>query len=237
MAPKMSSDKAERIAEAALKTFSELGFRLTQVADVAKEAGVAPGTIYLYAKGKEDLFWLALRKAMRLPAEAESPKDMSAEDLRQRITSHGNALNLRAALDGPDAELPSLETVIRDHYRAVEQGASAIKLVERCARDWPELAHAFFFGLRQTTIANLATYLKRSVRAGTLQPMPNPEIAARLIVETIAWFAMHRRGDVDGQDMDDDAARESVVYALVNAYQRLNGHGPIDLKEPVPEKQ
>ena len=46
-------DRREQIADAALTAFSEKGFRLTQVSDVARLAGIAPGTIYLFAKGKE----------------------------------------------------------------------------------------------------------------------------------------------------------------------------------------
>jgi TetR/AcrR family fatty acid metabolism transcriptional regulator len=48
-------DKRERILDAALKVFAEKGFFGAKVADVAQEAGVADGTIYLYFKSKDDL--------------------------------------------------------------------------------------------------------------------------------------------------------------------------------------
>src|SRR5512139_3625644 len=47
--------KRERILDAAEKVFAERGFFAAKVADVAKEAGVADGTIYLYFKNKDDL--------------------------------------------------------------------------------------------------------------------------------------------------------------------------------------
>jgi TetR/AcrR family transcriptional regulator, fatty acid metabolism regulator protein len=53
-----SSKKAEKynlILAAAMKVFAEHGFHRSQVAKIAKEAGVADGTIYLYFKSKEDI--------------------------------------------------------------------------------------------------------------------------------------------------------------------------------------
>src|SRR3954467_10397699 len=48
-------DKRERILAAAELIFARHGFFAAKVSDVAKEAGVADGTIYLYFKNKDDL--------------------------------------------------------------------------------------------------------------------------------------------------------------------------------------
>jgi len=50
-----SSDKRERIMEAAIRVFAQGGFYATRVSDIAKEAGVADGTIYLYFENKDDV--------------------------------------------------------------------------------------------------------------------------------------------------------------------------------------
>jgi len=52
-----SGDKRERILEAAVKVFARNGFHATRVSEVAKAAGVADGTIYLYFKSKEELLF------------------------------------------------------------------------------------------------------------------------------------------------------------------------------------
>lgn len=49
------NNKKELIINAATKVFAQKGFYTANVADVAKEAGVADGTIYLYFKNKDDL--------------------------------------------------------------------------------------------------------------------------------------------------------------------------------------
>lgn len=48
-------DKRERILVAAEEIFAERGFYHARVADIARSAGVADGTIYLYFKSKDDL--------------------------------------------------------------------------------------------------------------------------------------------------------------------------------------
>jgi TetR/AcrR family fatty acid metabolism transcriptional regulator len=52
---KNRSSKYHRILEAAVKVFARQGFRQSTVAQIAKEAGVADGTIYLYFKNKDDI--------------------------------------------------------------------------------------------------------------------------------------------------------------------------------------
>src|SRR5262245_66626236 len=49
-------DKRDAILAAALEEFSTSGFAATRLDDVARRAGVAKGTIYLYFRDKESLF-------------------------------------------------------------------------------------------------------------------------------------------------------------------------------------
>jgi TetR/AcrR family fatty acid metabolism transcriptional regulator len=50
-----TGDKRERILDAAVRVFAKKGFHATRVSEVAKAAGVADGTIYLYFKSKDQL--------------------------------------------------------------------------------------------------------------------------------------------------------------------------------------
>lgn len=49
------NDKYHKILEAAIKVFAEQGFFHSTISQIAKEAGVAGGTIYLYFKNKDDI--------------------------------------------------------------------------------------------------------------------------------------------------------------------------------------
>lgn len=48
-------DKRERILRAAVRVFARKGFYATRVSEIAKAAGVADGTIYLYFENKDDV--------------------------------------------------------------------------------------------------------------------------------------------------------------------------------------
>ncbi|MCB9600635.1 MAG: TetR/AcrR family transcriptional regulator [Sandaracinus sp.] len=52
---KAPGDKRERILRAAIRVFAENGFYATRVSEIAKAAGVADGTIYLYFENKDDV--------------------------------------------------------------------------------------------------------------------------------------------------------------------------------------
>lgn len=49
------SDKREAILRAATTVFARNGYFNSKVADIAREAGVADGTVYLYFKSKEEI--------------------------------------------------------------------------------------------------------------------------------------------------------------------------------------
>ena len=62
--PAAGTDKRDAILRAATKVFAQNGFFQSQVADVAKVAGVAAGTVYLYFKGKDDLLVSIFERSM-----------------------------------------------------------------------------------------------------------------------------------------------------------------------------
>ena len=59
------ADKRDAILRAAIDVFAGRGFFTAQVADVARAAGVAAGTVYLYFEGKDDLLVSIFDKTMR----------------------------------------------------------------------------------------------------------------------------------------------------------------------------
>jgi TetR/AcrR family fatty acid metabolism transcriptional regulator len=77
--------KRDAILRAAIDVFAERGYFNAQVADVARAAGVAAGTVYLYFKSKDDLLVSIFERSMResLTAGREAVADLS--DPRERL--------------------------------------------------------------------------------------------------------------------------------------------------------
>jgi TetR/AcrR family fatty acid metabolism transcriptional regulator len=58
------SDKHQQIIEAAVRVFARNGYYNSRVSDIAREAGVASGTIYLYFKTKDEILVSLFREKM-----------------------------------------------------------------------------------------------------------------------------------------------------------------------------
>jgi len=72
-------DKREAILDAATRVFAQRGFFQAQVADVARAAGVAAGTVYLYFSSKDDVLASLFERTMRV-AVAEARALVEAVD-------------------------------------------------------------------------------------------------------------------------------------------------------------
>lgn len=90
--PTQSGGKRERILRAAVDVFARTGYFTAKVSEVAKQAGVADGTIYLYFQGKEDLllnvFHEHMRRYLELLAEELDGCERADEALRRAIRFH-----------------------------------------------------------------------------------------------------------------------------------------------------
>src|SRR5512138_597438 len=97
-----ATSKRERILRAAIDTFADHGYFNAKVSDIAKAAGVADGTIYLYFDGKEDLLINVFREHTRnylQSLEAALKNVSSAEErIRFAIRHHLEALGRDRAL-------------------------------------------------------------------------------------------------------------------------------------------
>jgi TetR/AcrR family fatty acid metabolism transcriptional regulator len=79
------TDKRSLITEAAVDVFAEKGFHQARVSDIARRAGVADGTIYLYFKNKEDLLLSIFEEKMDLLLAELGAALQGVEDPVERI--------------------------------------------------------------------------------------------------------------------------------------------------------
>ncbi|MEO8035829.1 MAG: TetR/AcrR family transcriptional regulator [Acidobacteriota bacterium] len=95
-APLRANSKRERILRAAIDVFARSGYFNAKVSEIAKAAGVADGTIYLYFDGKEDVLVTIFREHTRnylQSLERELANVRRAEDrIRVAIRHHLEAL-------------------------------------------------------------------------------------------------------------------------------------------------
>lgn len=73
------SDKRAAILRAATKVFAETGYFNSKVSDIAAEAGIADGTVYLYFKSKDEILHSLFDRAMA-GFIAEGRRELAAID-------------------------------------------------------------------------------------------------------------------------------------------------------------
>src|SRR6267154_4892644 len=79
------NDKREAILRAAIRVFAHNGYFNSKVADIAREAGVADGTVYLYFKSKEEILHSIFDRSME-EAIADGRKRLAGvSDPREKL--------------------------------------------------------------------------------------------------------------------------------------------------------
>jgi AcrR family transcriptional regulator len=89
--------RPDEIATAALQVFAKRGLHQTTLDDIAKEAGVSKGTIYLYFKSKEDLFIAAAQRVVPSPEELklEAPQTITENDVEKLLRAAARTMYRR----------------------------------------------------------------------------------------------------------------------------------------------
>jgi len=90
--PAKPNDKYHRILDAAIQVFAEQGFHQSTISQIAKKAGVADGTIYLYFKNKDDIlvqfFSYKTKQVFDRFRKAVGKADSATDKLRNLIRRH-----------------------------------------------------------------------------------------------------------------------------------------------------
>lgn len=224
---KTSGARWMEVVRAATDVFLSKGYRRTQMADVTRALGLSAGAIYRYVESKEALFDLVVRAgagmdvaAAELVPPITTPRPgATLSFLRKTLKREGRIASLDVALARPKTDDPAaeLERIVRELYGKTVRFRLGIKLLDRSALDWPELAALWSGHWRAGLVDQLARYLDVRTSQQSLAPVPDTKAWGRHIVETVAFFALHRHYDPFPTVMSDQVAEETVVLAVIRA--------------------
>jgi AcrR family transcriptional regulator len=191
------ADRFAAVVAAAARVFIAHGYQRAQIQDVADALGLGKGTLYGYASSKAALFAAAVRYAdgqEPLPRPGELPVPTPADGeiaaiVATRLAGEIADLTLIQVLATPaPADLTAADGNA-ELYQRLAKHRFAIKLVDRCAPEIPELAELWFGVGRRAQVSAVEQYLNR--RANTVAlPGPAP-LLARTVVELCALWAVH----------------------------------------------
>lgn len=230
MARETPADRIHDLVRTATQVFIAQGYRRTQMADVAQALGVAKGTLYLYVESKEALFDLVCRHADCPPDDTDAPAfpirtpkaGATLRFVREELERNQSLPALTAALgrkritDAPG----ELRGIVVELYDQLARNRYRIKLIDTSARDYPELAALWFTGARGGVLSLLREYLEARIRGGRLVPVPDVTTAARLVLETTVFWAVHRHFESRPEAISEGLARDTVAHFVVRALSK-----------------
>lgn len=159
------------ILDAALTVFSARGFAAAKLDDVAKEAGVSKGTLYLYFESKEALFEAMALELMRVPVMAQldtiAKAETATEALRQLIQFMTRMLD-----DTRRSALP--------------------KLIIAESAGFPELARIWLKTVIQPVRKRLAALIEAGIARGEFRPV-DPWETTKLVIAPFLLTALWRK--------------------------------------------
>ena len=92
-----------------------------------------------------------------------------------------------------------------------------LKLIDRSARDLPELAALWFEGARGGFLALLGRYLEARFRRRHFRPVPDLAATTRLVLELIVFWAVHRHWDAHPDRIEESIAKATVIRFVTGA--------------------
>jgi len=163
-APEMRSSvgsKRRQIIDGACRVFLERGFDAASMGEIAREARVSKGTLYVYFKNKEELFEAIVEEQCNAQAEQIFTFDNNERDVEGVLTRLGEAFV--------------------DFMCRREGGISPLRTVIAIADRMPELGAKFYRAGPVVGISSLKSYLDGQIAAGALKPHDSEIVAAQFI--------------------------------------------------------
>jgi len=173
-----SSDKYHRIIHAATKVFAKKGFFHAKVSDIAKEAQVADGTIYIYFENKDDILISLFEEQMKAVLD-----------------------NMVVQISKENDPVRKLQRFALTHLQLIEQSKSMAEIIQVELRQSSKFMKEYKnekFGQYLDLIADI---IQEGQRKGVFKPEIIPGLAKRAFFgaldELSTFRVLSRRGGYD----------------------------------------
>lgn len=193
------AQRREKLLDAAIEIFFQKGFHATRLEDIAKQAGLSKGILYLYFENKEAIF-LALIERLAL----------------------GNVQKLTQLLNNFDKTEQSIEKIFKGFFDEITyilvdtQLPKLIKIMIGDSQNFPIIVEHYKQNVINVALSQLALFLEKAHQKKLLN-VPEPMLTAQLI---IAPFILSVLMQVlfFGEDKQADRAR---IQALLQIHQKI----------------
>jgi AcrR family transcriptional regulator len=199
--------REQDILDAAIKIFSEKGFSAATTSEIAKEAGVAEGTIFRYFKTKKDILKSVMVKLVEV---------MSEELVIKQV---GKLINENK--DKEPAVL--LKLLIKDRILMITKYKGLVKIVFTEIQYHEDLKKTFIqsFAFKAKEIIN--AFYSENVNKGIFKDY-DPSLVLRSFVGMVLMFAVQRELAPDLVQIDEDKQIDMMVDMILYGISNNGGN-------------
>jgi AcrR family transcriptional regulator len=228
MSPRVTPEnRIPDIIRAAAEVFSRKGYRLAQMEEIAKEAGVSKATLYYYFKNKIHLFYHLLEYGV--------PRDDSFVAPQEEAPSitEGDMLQILQDRLQKRTSLKSVNTLLRENEEAIdladelgnilaeiwdlqESNRVQIIILEKSVTEFPELANIYDEYARRRVLHQLERYIESRIRVGAIRRLGSVPAVARMIMESMSWFGWKQVGDTISSNFSQSETLPDFVAILAD---------------------
>jgi len=170
-------EKEQRILEASIKVFSEKGFSAATTSEIAKNAGVAEGTIFRYFKTKKDILRGILIQTINLVGEK-----LVIEQVEKIL------------LDNADKDLhTTLKELLYDRLKLVDSIFPMARVIITEALFHEDVREAVFEHIIAKALNVFSLFHQRMAEKGVLRNDLEPEILFRSIIGNMAILIAQKK--------------------------------------------
>lgn len=191
------TEKQRRILESAIKLFAEKGFHGSSTSEIARDAGVAEGTIFRHFKTKKDLLY-----ALIAPMLIKFASPLILKDVKRIM----------------DADLPAdkiIENLYRNRLELVRQNWPRMRIIIQEAQFHPEIMDALLTNVAEKARGLADLFVRQRIEKGEFRDLPVEHILRAIFSALLGHLFFTRAFPDEFNEQNEEENIKSMVDILL----------------------
>ncbi|GAX90086.1 TetR/AcrR family transcriptional regulator [Effusibacillus lacus] len=194
------TEKQRRILEASIKLFSEKGFHAASTSEIAREAGVAEGTIFRHFKTKKDILL-----ALVVPTFMKFLTPYVLKDVKRILED--SSVNTKELM----------HQLFKNRLELIEKNWDKVRILFQEATFHPEIKEALVEHIGRRARGMAEIFIKQKMESGEFRELPVHAVARAAFSMMLGYIAFKHVLFVDEMaEMDDDKEIEVMIDIFLN---------------------
>lgn len=219
----MDTEKLEKIYNAACRLFNKRGYPDTKMAEIAKAADIAVGTLYSMFTGKESVLTFTilcafdrdyLHREIPLPIRTIDTSVLKA-NLERVLAEIKDILEIT---DKMGSIRKDFITLLGELYDAFAVYVMGLDNIEKNGKILEEL-NSIYLPQKRWFWGEMGRLLKLYMEAGQIQPVQHIPAHVEFLISTLSWWAVNVWNTFPNIDISPTEAKETFLGIIRRVYQ------------------